>query len=273
MMKAVLLAPITNSLYARLIADSLSKEKDIEISAVIVRSIWNARRLRSEFNRDGGRLIRKIYQKLVVGDKRFSDKNGKNLTVLARQQRLRYKTLSALAKDLEIPYHTVADHNHSKSLQILQKIQPDIIIFTGGGLLRQPLLAIPRLGVLNCHTGILPLYRGMDVVEWTAVEENIDRIGFGATLHFMDNGVDTGPVLLRKNLTLSSDSTFENIRAELETIMVELMLQGVQGLRDGSIASIPQGLTEGRQYFVMHPRIKNMAKARLERKKSEIWNS
>ena len=136
MMKAVLLAPITNSLYARLIADALTKEKDIEISAVIVRSIWNARRLRSEFKRDGGRLIRKIYQKLVIGDKRFSADNGNNLSVLARQQRLRYKTLSELAKDLKIPYYLVADHNHPKSLQILQKIQPDIIIFTGGGLLR-----------------------------------------------------------------------------------------------------------------------------------------
>ena len=226
MMKAVLLAPIHNSLYARLIADALTKEKDIEISAVIVRSIWNTRRLRSEFKRDGGRLVRKIYQKLVIGDKRFSVNSGNNLSVLAQQQRLRYKTLSDLAKDLKIPYYVVADHNHPKCLQILQKIHPDIIIFTGGGLLRQPLLAIPRLGVLNCHTGILPQYRGMDVVEWTAVEENIDRIGFGATLHFMDSGVDTGPILLKKKITLSSNATFESIRAELETIMVDLMIQG-----------------------------------------------
>lgn len=272
-MKAVILAPVYNSLYARLIADALSKEKDIEISAVIVRSIWNARRLRSEFKRDGGRLIRKIYHKLVIGEKRFLADNGKNLSVLARQRGLRYKTLVELASDLKIPYKTVADHNHLKSLQMLQKIQPDIIIFTGGGLLRQPLLNIPRLGVLNCHTGILPQYRGMDVVEWTAIEENIDRIGFGATLHFMDNGVDTGPVLLKKKITLTSNATFENIRAELETIMVDLMLQGVRGLRDGSLTSVPQELTKGRQYFVMHPRIKIAAEARLEKQKSEIKNS
>ena len=270
MIKAVLLAPIHNSLYARLIADALTKEKDIEITAVIVRSIWNTRRLRSEFKRDGGRLLRKIYQKLVIGDKRFSASAGNNLSALAQQQHLRYKTLSVLSKDLKIPYHVVSDHNHPKSLQILQKLQPDIIIFTGGGLLRQPLLEIPRLGVLNCHTGILPQYRGMDVVEWTAVEENIERIGFGATLHFMDNGVDTGPVLLKKSITLSSAATFESIRAELETIMVELMVQGARGLRDGSLSPRQQIVSEGRQYFVMHPRIKIAAKARLKRQISEI---
>jgi len=270
MIKTVLLAPVGNSLYARLIANALSREKDIEISAVVVRSILNARRLRTEFKRDGGRLIRKIYQKLVIGDKRFSENKGNNLAALAKQQQLKYKNLSDLTKSLKIPYHIVADHNHPKSLEILQEHQPDIIIFTGGGLLRSPLLAIPRFGVLNCHTGILPQYRGMDVVEWTAVEEKIAQIGFGATLHFMDSGVDTGPILLKKMITPSSDATFENIRAELETLMVELMIQGVQGIRDGSLSPMPQVLSEGRQYFVMHPRIKFAAQARLERQRPKL---
>ena len=270
MIKAVLLAPIHNSLYARLIADALIRENDIEISAVIVRSIWNPRRLRSEFKRDGGRLVRKIFQKLVIGDNRFSANNGKNLSALAKQQHLKYKKLSDLAKDQKIPYHIVADHNHPKCLQILQKLQPDIIIFTGGGLLRQPLLAIPRLGVLNCHTGILPQYRGMDVVEWTVVEENIETIGFGATLHFMDTGVDSGPILLKKKITLTPNATFETIRAELETLMVDLMIQGARGLRDGSLSPVPQKINDGRQYFVMHPRIKIAAEERLERRRRGI---
>ena len=265
MIRAVLLAPVYNSLYARLIAHILSREKDVELSAVIVRSIWNFQRINSEFTRDGARLVKKIYQKLLVGDQRFSGYKGNNLTAMARQQDLRYKTLSELANDLKIPYFVVKDHNQPKSLQIIQKIQPDVIIFTGGGLLRKPLLEMPRLGLLNCHTGILPEYRGMDVVEWTAVEENINSVGFGATLHFIDTGVDTGPVLLRKRISPARNATFEEIRAELETIMVELMVQGVRGLRDGSISAVPQNFTEGRQYFVMHPRVKSAAKARLTR--------
>jgi len=110
----------------------------------------------------------------------------------------------------------------------------------------------------------------MDVVEWTAVEENIEQIGFGATLHFMDVGVDTGPILLKKMITLSPGATFEIIRTELETVMVDLMLQGARGLRDGSLSPLPQELTQGKQYFVMHPRIKIVAEARLKRQRSEI---
>jgi methionyl-tRNA formyltransferase len=261
--KAVLLAPINNSLYARLNAYALAKEKDIELSAVIVRSILNFQRIRSEFTRDGGRLVNKIFNKLIVGDKRFSAKDGNNLSSLAQQQQLPYDSLKELANSLNIPYIIVPDHNHPKSLQILQKIKPDVIVFTGGGILRAPILEIPRLGILNCHTGILPQYRGMDVVEWTAVEEKVNSVGFGVTLHFMDNGVDTGPILLKKKITPSKGATFEEIRAELETVMVELMLQGVRGLQEGSIISTPQLLKDGKQYFVMHPRIKEAAKARL----------
>ena len=46
--------------------------------------------------------------------------------------------------------------------------------------------------------------------------------------------------------------------------MVELMLQGVRGLQAGSITSTPQMLKDGKQYFVMHPRIREAAKARLK---------
>lgn len=264
MIKAILLAPIQNSLYARLVAHLLTKEKYIELAAIIVRSPLNIKRFRSEFRRDGTRLIRKIFQKLVVCDKRFTGNDEKNLALLARQQNLQYRSLKSLASDLKIPYSVVPDHNHPRSLEIIGRLNPDIILFTGGGILRAPLLNIPRLGTLNCHTGILPQYRGMDVVEWTAVERNIDSAGFGVTLHYMDEGVDTGPILIKKKMFASPDATFETIRAELETLMVDLMIQGVRQLAEGSLIPEQQALKEGRQYFVMHPRIKAAAITRLE---------
>jgi methionyl-tRNA formyltransferase len=263
MLKVVLLAPIHNSLYSRLVAFALTRENDVELVGIIVRSHWNIRRFRSEFNRDGARLIKKIYQKLIVGDQRFKNQGANNLDSLAKQWCLPYKSLKVLAKELNIPYLVVPDHNHPNSLKFLQGLETDIILFTGGGLLRKPLLEIPRLGILNCHTGILPQYRGMDVVEWTAVEERINSIGFGATLHFMDRGVDTGPMLLKKTIMPKKDTTFEIIRAELETVMVELMIEGVRGLQTYTLIPQSQEHEEGRQFFVMHPRVRVAAEARL----------
>lgn len=273
MIKAILLAPIQNSLYARLVAHLLIKEKNIELAAIVVRSPLNIKRFRSEFRRDGSRLIRKIFQKLVVGDKRFTGNSDKNLALLARQQNLQYRSLKSLAKDLKIPYSVVNDHNHPRSLEIIERLNPDIILFTGGGILRSPLLNIPRLGTLNCHTGVLPQYRGMDVVEWTAIEGKINSVGFGATLHFMDEGVDTGPILIKEKIFAPPDATFESIRAELETLMVDLMIRGARQLSEGSLIPEQQALKEGRQYFVMHPRIKAAAITRLKEQLKESIDS
>ena len=263
MTKIVLLAPIFNSLYARLVAFGLAKEKGIEINAIIVRSHWNIQRIRSEFDRDGVRKLYKIYNKLLVGDKRYSNIETSNLAALAQEWRLPYKSLKELARKFNIPYKVVSNLNHLKSVEFVKRIDPDIILFTGGGLLRQPILDIPRKGVLNCHTGILPQYRGMDVVEWTAIEKNIDTVGYGATLHFMDRGVDTGPILLKKTITPKIESSYAIIRAELEVLMVQLMIDGVKGLNAETIVAQSQELGDGRQYFVMHPRVIAAAEALL----------
>ena len=263
MIKVVLLAPIQNSLYARLVSYALTKEKGVALAAIIVRSHWNIKRFGAEFNRDGSRLIRKIYQKLVIGDDRYSTNQIRNLAVLSQAWQLPYKSLNIMARKLGIEYAQVLDHNHPASVQLIKRINPDLILFTGGGIIRQPLLDIPHYGIINCHTGILPNYRGMDVVEWTALEGKIKSIGFGATLHAMDKGVDTGPILLKKQIFPNTVSTFDSIRAELEVEMVHLMIEGVRGFVNGMLHPKPQSLEEGKQYFIMHPRIKLAAETRL----------
>jgi methionyl-tRNA formyltransferase len=142
-------------------------------------------------------------------------------------------------------------------LDLFKKNIPDVIAFTGGGLLRKELLRIPRQGILNCHSGILPSYRGMDVVEWAILERHIDHIGL--SLHFMAAGVDTGPILMKKSVQPQAGETIATLRLRMEPLMVDLMLAGLRQLRDGRIKPTPQKTTDGRQYFVMHPRLKKQA--------------
>jgi folate-dependent phosphoribosylglycinamide formyltransferase PurN len=265
MIRVVVLAPIDNSLYARLICYRLRQESGVQLAGIQVRSPWNINRFRTEFGRDGIRLLRKVLDKWVRGDQRFSDQSGDNLMRLAERWELPFKSLRQLAQEYNIPRLVVSDHNHRRSQEFLNRIAPDLIVFTGGGLIRPSILSIPSIGVLNCHTGILPQYRGMDVVEWTAAEERIGEVGFGATLHLMGEGVDTGPIIKKVRLDAGSFKTFSQIRASLEVRMVELMLEGVLGFRDKSFTPVTQNSGEGRQYFVMHPRMRAFAELRLLR--------
>lgn len=263
MMKIALLAPIYNSLYARLVVHQMLAMDNIEVCAIIVRSHWNLKRFRSEFGRDGVRLLRKIYQKLVLGDVRFTSSRSENLLSLAREMDLSAASLKEIARQNGIPYLTTLDHNQPECAELLKKTAPDVLAFTGGGLIRKNILDIPEIGILNCHTGILPQYRGMDVVEWTAVENKIKDIGFGATLHLMDRSVDSGPIILKRTINPNSGESFAIIRERLEVLMVKLMIEGICGLRDGTLRPRTQKAVDGRQYYVMHPRVKQFAEQQL----------
>ena len=263
MLKVILFAPIDNSLYARLVANELSHTEGVSLEAVVVRSHWNLKRFRGEFERDGVRLLRKVYQKYVLGDARFGNSENRNLSSLAQEKDLNIQSLKDFTRSKDIPYRIVKDLNDAACENLVKKIAPDLIAFTGGGLIRTNILALPKLGVLNCHTGILPQYRGMDVVEWTAAEGQVRTVGFGATLHFMDKGVDSGPIILKRTISAQPNDDFLTIRERLEVVMVELMLEGIAGLRDGALQPQAQKMEDGRQYFVMHPRIKRFAEGQL----------
>ncbi len=264
-MRLAILAPTQHSLYSRLVTHLAAQEPGIEVVTILVRSLWSLERLRGELRRDGPRLVDKVHRKLILGEKSYPRDDTETMAALARSVRLPSRTMKDLARRLHVPLVTVRDLNDPKGEAALAKAQPDLIAFTGGGLIRENILGLARLGVLNCHSGILPRYRGMDVVEWAALEAKETRAEIGLTLHFMDRGVDTGPILLQSRAELRPGDTLAAIRTRLEPAMVTLMLDGIRGLRDGSLKRTPQAPEAGRQYFIMHPRLKAVAAERLQR--------
>jgi len=267
-MKVVILSPIGNSLYSLNTTHLLAQQKDVQVTGIVVRTPWNLARFRSEFKRDGVRLLRKVLNKWLLSEKPLDFDGDETLLSQSEQIHLQEKTLGELAKIRDIPILTVSDHNQPESQIFLENAAPDLIVFTGGGLIRENILRIPRLGVLNCHSGWLPKYRGMDVIEWVVLEAGQRKPEVGISLHFMDRGVDTGPILLRQKMELKKGDTFERIRQRIEPMMVKLIIEGVCGLRDKTLQPKPQRPGDGRQFFVMHPRLQAVAGNRLNRGQS-----
>jgi methionyl-tRNA formyltransferase len=263
LIKAAILAPINNSLYSLNTACLLTQLKNVEVVGIVVRTPWNQARIRSELRRDGVRLVRKVINKWLLRDVPRDYGDAETLSLQAKEINLQSKTLGELAKKQGIPILSVTDHNLPEAELFLKNAAPDLIVFTGGGLIRDSILAIPRLGVLNCHSGWLPRFRGMDVIEWAVLEAGSRKPELGITLHFMDRGVDTGPILLQQKVELKKEDTFESIRRRLEPMMVKLIIKGVRELKDGMLHAKPQNPNDGRQYYVMHPRLQAVARTRL----------
>jgi folate-dependent phosphoribosylglycinamide formyltransferase PurN len=83
--------------------------------------------------------------------------------------------------------------NTPSTLAALRELAPDVIVIGQTGILRKKLLSIPRLGTLNGHPGVLPNYRGIDSFQWAVLNGEPENVG--ATVHWVDSGVDTGPIL------------------------------------------------------------------------------
>lgn len=88
--------------------------------------------------------------------------------------------------------------NCEAALDFLRSLAPDLILIYGAPLLSDDWLTLPRLGALNMHYGILPHYRSGHSTEFALLHERPDRIG--ASIHYVDRGVDTGQVVHRSSI-------------------------------------------------------------------------
>jgi methionyl-tRNA formyltransferase len=128
------------------------------------------------------------------------------------------------------------------------------------------LLKIPRLGVLNAHLALLPEIRGMNSPEWSLLYE----VPLGVTIHFMDTGIDTGPILLRREFTFPCES-LTDLRNRMIAFGMDLLLEAVAGLEKGTLSAVPQSdRDKDHQFFVMHDRLKVEATRRLQRLQSKL---
>lgn len=173
-----------------------------------------------------------------------------------------FRSVTEVARAYKFPVATCSDQNSPRAVAQLKQWSPDLAIFTGGNILRDELLKVPRLGILNAHLALLPEIRGMSSPEWSL----LCGVPLGITIHFMDSGVDTGAILLRRELLADDCDSLADLRNKMIAEGIELIAEAVAGLDRGTILAAAQADREkDRQFFVMHEQLKAMATRRLKK--------
>jgi methionyl-tRNA formyltransferase len=108
-------------------------------------------------------------------------------------------------------------------------------------LLKGPVVAIPALGWLNLHPGYLPYNRGKHPNFWCLVDET----PCGAALHFVDPGVDTGPVIARARIETGWEDTGESVHRKCREQAVQLFKDNFDAVINGSAKPVPQAMSDG----------------------------
>ena len=99
--------------------------------------------------------------------------------------------------------------NHPKSLEIIRRFKPDLLVsLAGNEIFKQPLFESAKYGVINLHSALLPKYRGLMPSFWV-MRHNEDRTG--VSVFFVDEGIDSGPIIVQKEVPLLNRTQAELI--------------------------------------------------------------
>lgn len=259
-MRIVVLSPSIYSETACAAATLISERGFMPIAALSLRS-WNRSTLVRKVAQWGLRGVLR-YARSKIGPGATAELRNPYLAEVLPAKAAKARNLREVASMYKFPCATCADQNSDESVAKLKSWAPDVIVFTGGNILRHRVLEVPRLGVLNVHLGLLPEVRGMSSPEWSLLK----GIPPGITIHFVDAGIDTGPVFLRRSLPLSSPcDSLADLRNRLVAFGVEQLVGLISDLERGVISPQPQAETNNdHQYFVIHDRLRDVAASRLQ---------
>jgi methionyl-tRNA formyltransferase len=120
----------------------------------------------------------------------------------------------------------------------LTSLEPDVIVVVGyGRIIPQWMLDLPPLGNINLHASLLPKYRGAAPIQWAIAQGETVT---GVTTMRIDAGLDTGDILLQREMRILDNDTAETLAPRLARVGADLIVETLRGLQSGSIEPYPQ---------------------------------
>jgi methionyl-tRNA formyltransferase len=159
-----------------------------------------------------------------------------------RGQRVSASPVKEVAAQAGVRIYQPASMKSDEARDFVAEIKPDaVVIIAYGQIIPRRLLEIPRLGWMNLHGSLLPKYRGAAPIAWAII--NGER-KTGLTTMRLDPGLDTGPILIKREIEIGSDETAPELAKRMADLGAPLVAESLIKLERGEIAPIPQDSTE-----------------------------
>jgi methionyl-tRNA formyltransferase len=143
-----------------------------------------------------------------------------------------------LALDLDLRILQPERVKDTQFIAHLEGLGPDVIVVAAFGQILPPaVLDVPRLGCVNVHPSLLPKYRGAAPINWAIINGETRT---GVTTYLMDEGMDTGAILLIREAEIGPDETAQELSARLADVGGELAVETIIGLKEGTLQPVAQ---------------------------------
>ncbi|MDD5170185.1 MAG: methionyl-tRNA formyltransferase [Syntrophales bacterium] len=146
--------------------------------------------------------------------------------------------VKVLAEEKKLVVYQPKRVRDEEFLSIFRQIRPDVVIVAAfGQILPREILEAPPLGCINVHPSLLPRYRGAAPLNWTLIrcEEKT-----GVTIMFMDEGVDTGDIILQEETDIEEDETVDHLHDRLVELGAALLVAALRRIEAGTALRYPQ---------------------------------
>ncbi len=129
-----------------------------------------------------------------------------------------------------------------ETAKIFEELNPNLIVVVAyGKILPANIINFPKYGCINVHGSLLPKYRGAAPIQWSIINGDVSA---GVTTMFMDEGLDTGDILLQDKIFINGDETSGELKERLSKIGAKLLIRTIKDLENGNLSRIKQNNDE-----------------------------
>lgn len=154
-----------------------------------------------------------------------------------------------------------------EGVKALKALSPDIMITAAfGQILSKEVLDIPKYGCINVHGSLLPKYRGAAPIQWAII--NGEKIT-GVTTMYTDIGLDTGDIILKKEIEIKKDETAGELFNRMAPIGADLLIETLKEIEKGNLKREKQNENEATHYPMLK---KEMGKMDFNKDANELYN-
>ena len=145
----------------------------------------------------------------------------------------------AISSGIEKIYQPEKVRKNEEFIGEIKEMNPDLIVVVAyGKILPKEILDIPKYGCINVHGSLLPKYRGAAPIQWAVL--NGDKVT-GITTMFMDVGMDTGDMILKREVEIDDDETTGELWDKMSKVGGELLVETVKQIENGTATRTKQG--------------------------------
>ncbi|MGN0165143.1 MAG: methionyl-tRNA formyltransferase [Lachnospiraceae bacterium] len=189
-------------------------------------------------------------------------KQGEDEVVLAvtqpdrpkgRGKEMAMSDVKKVALEEDIPVYQPEKIKNPECVEYLKQFEADIIIVAAfGQILSKEILELTPHGCINVHASLLPKYRGAAPIQWAILDGEETT---GVTIMQMDEGLDTGDIILKKEIRVAVDETGGTLHDKLAEAGLEALLEALNQIKEGTAKRIPQGVTTTHYAYMLNKKM------------------